>query len=267
MRRGFTLIELLVVIAIIAILAAILFPVFAQAKEAAKSTTCLSNGRNIGTAIQLYAGDHDDIVVPSLLAQTTAPLDEQVAGMWTKNIQQYLKSNDILFCPSFTEATQIKAEIERCYGRTTTLNNLLPPNKEYGGREGYFAHYGIGRGQIPASSCAPRNRPLQAYAGSGWTTDPNVTGSPLQWVNRAMTEVVEPARNAIAGDAYTAVRKDKSRVSVMFGCEGTFRHKGVGANYTFLDGHSKYIPNDPEFGYIDQDANGCHYKRYFAWNK
>ena len=59
-RRAFTLIELLVVIAIIAILAAILFPVFAQAKEAAKKTTCLANLKELGTAGILYANDEDD---------------------------------------------------------------------------------------------------------------------------------------------------------------------------------------------------------------
>ncbi|MER3496610.1 MAG: hypothetical protein C4320_07440, partial [Armatimonadota bacterium] len=60
MRRGFTLIELLVVIAIIAILAAILFPVFAQAKEAAKKTQCLSSLKQLNSAMILYAGDSDD---------------------------------------------------------------------------------------------------------------------------------------------------------------------------------------------------------------
>ncbi|RYG24037.1 prepilin-type N-terminal cleavage/methylation domain-containing protein [bacterium] len=62
-RRAFTLIELLVVIAIIAILAAILFPVFAQAKLAAKKTQAISNLKNIGTAAQLYMGDYDDVWV------------------------------------------------------------------------------------------------------------------------------------------------------------------------------------------------------------
>src|SRR4051794_16440535 len=60
MKRAFTLIELLVVIAIIAILAAILFPVFAQAKAAAKKTACLSNVKQMATAAQLYLGDNDD---------------------------------------------------------------------------------------------------------------------------------------------------------------------------------------------------------------
>lgn len=60
MRRAFTLIELLVVIAIIAILAAILFPVFAQAKEAAKKAACLSNMKQIGLAFNMYMSDEDD---------------------------------------------------------------------------------------------------------------------------------------------------------------------------------------------------------------
>lgn len=63
MKKGFTLIELLVVIAIIAILAAILFPVFAQAKAAAKKTGCLSNGKQLGTAINIYSADNDDRLV------------------------------------------------------------------------------------------------------------------------------------------------------------------------------------------------------------
>jgi len=60
-RRGFTLIELLVVIAIIAILAAILFPVFAQAREQARSISCLSNQKQIGTACMMYLQDYDEV--------------------------------------------------------------------------------------------------------------------------------------------------------------------------------------------------------------
>ena len=72
MKRAFTLIELLVVIAIIAILAAILFPVFAQAKFAAKKTVDLSNARQIGTAVKLYLGDSDDLM-PIFYAYNSDP--------------------------------------------------------------------------------------------------------------------------------------------------------------------------------------------------
>lgn len=86
MRRAFTLIELLVVIAIIAILAAILFPVFAQAKVAAKKTTAISNQKQISLGILLYAGDYDDIYprnddcVPNSSLNTALNMNDFPAG-------------------------------------------------------------------------------------------------------------------------------------------------------------------------------------------
>lgn len=88
-RRAFTLIELLVVIAIIAILAAILFPVFAQAKEAAKKTGCLSNQKNVGMAHQLYIGDYDDTYC---MLQYFTPTWDQVR--WYDQIFPYIKNGD-----------------------------------------------------------------------------------------------------------------------------------------------------------------------------
>jgi len=73
-RRGFTLIELLVVIAIIAILAAILFPVFAKAREKARQTKCLSNVRQIAVAIHMYAQDHSEVLLPKLTDKVWASL-------------------------------------------------------------------------------------------------------------------------------------------------------------------------------------------------
>src|SRR5512142_1907301 len=101
-RRGFTLIELLVVIAIIAILAAILFPVFAQAREKARGVSCLSNFRQLGTAFQMYLQDYDEVVLPRYRAcPSTGPAATPNAPLlWTDTIQPYVKNKQIFICPS-----------------------------------------------------------------------------------------------------------------------------------------------------------------------
>lgn len=99
-RRAFTLIELLVVIAIIAILAAILFPVFAQAKESARQSTCLSNMRQIGVASMMYAGDSND-VYPAWAARTP-PINNGNTDYLPPDMQlmPYAKNDQIWKCPS-----------------------------------------------------------------------------------------------------------------------------------------------------------------------
>lgn len=108
MRRGFTLIELLVVIAIIAILAAILFPVFARAREKARQTSCLSNLKQIGLGALMYAQDYDEIL-PSGARQ------EAVA--WYDIIQPYIKNKQIFVCPSWKSGgTNIWGDTHLGYG-------------------------------------------------------------------------------------------------------------------------------------------------------
>jgi prepilin-type N-terminal cleavage/methylation domain-containing protein/prepilin-type processing-associated H-X9-DG protein len=102
-RRGFTLIELLVVIAIIAILAAILFPVFAQARDKARSAACLSNGKQIASAVMMYTQDYDE-TLPHHAADvgngTTSFLAPNVATTWLRSILTYTKNSNVFNCPS-----------------------------------------------------------------------------------------------------------------------------------------------------------------------
>jgi len=95
-RRGFTLIELLVVIAIIAILAAILFPVFAKAREKARQISCLSNMKQMGLAEAMYSQDYDECFVPN------AAGDSAAGGVltWMTLLQPYMKNLQMIECPS-----------------------------------------------------------------------------------------------------------------------------------------------------------------------
>ncbi len=96
MRRGFTLIELLVVIAIIAILAAILFPVFAKAREKARQSSCLSNLKQIGTGMMMYVQDYDELY-PQHTAVFAAA---QMPGSWPNRVMPYVKNTQLFKCPS-----------------------------------------------------------------------------------------------------------------------------------------------------------------------
>lgn len=98
-NQGFTLIELLVVIAIIAILAAILFPVFARARENARRGSCLSNEKQLALAAMQYTQDYDE----RLFGFYTGPASSQVT--WMNRLQPYMKSTQIFVCPSETVAT------------------------------------------------------------------------------------------------------------------------------------------------------------------
>ncbi len=114
-RSGFTLIELLVVIAIIAILAAILFPVFARAREAARKSSCQSNLKQLALGIKMYMDDYDHKLPSSAIRGATAPdanfdlvigqlpaLSTQAIGAYTlpQVLNSYVKARNMWFCPS-----------------------------------------------------------------------------------------------------------------------------------------------------------------------
>jgi len=160
MKRGFTLIELLVVIAIIAILAAILFPVFAQAKVTAKQIVCLSNMKQVGMATMLYLGDWDDQyfpvarheVLPGFAPQTmwvgydnnNSPLDGGYYGLDYEPavdpprpglIDVYLKSQDVKKCPMMPTSFQMALAFNGFYSNFPSSYYAVNPaaqGNEYG---------------------------------------------------------------------------------------------------------------------------------------
>ncbi|HIE50716.1 MAG TPA: DUF1559 domain-containing protein [Armatimonadetes bacterium] len=95
-RKGFTLIELLVVIAIIAILAAILFPVFARAREKARMSSCTSNLRQLGMACLMYAQDYDEMLPVGYSGGNWCA----VGASWRQRVVPYVKNTQIFVCPS-----------------------------------------------------------------------------------------------------------------------------------------------------------------------
>src|SRR5580693_4847283 len=103
-QRAFTLIELLVVIAIISILAAILFPVFAQAREKARAIACLSNMKQIGTALQMYVQDNDERIFfragCAFGRSGDVPTAADSSNRWWNQVMPYLKSKAVFTCPS-----------------------------------------------------------------------------------------------------------------------------------------------------------------------
>src|SRR3954453_2232602 len=130
-RRAFTLIELLVVIAIIAILAAILFPVFAQAREAARKTSCLSNVRQLGLGWNMYSEDNDEtfpLTAQGCDAQGSQIYWQEIIEPYIKNTapsQVWLNKSSIFVCPNSLKAAPATDEA----GTPDTTGN--PPLGEY----------------------------------------------------------------------------------------------------------------------------------------
>ena len=145
-RKAFTLIELLVVIAIIAILAAILFPVFAQAKLAAKKTQTLSNVKNIGTGFQLYAGDSDDILPPFTGNASDVANWSQLRFMFPGLVDPYIKNG----------ANVATGELKDIWADPLTKPQL----GDLGGIRNTFAYnvYGLGGFSRACISSLPENQ-------------------------------------------------------------------------------------------------------------
>lgn len=120
-KAAFTLIELLVVIAIISILAAILFPVFAQAREKARQTSCVSNDKQLALGVLMYAQDYDETLPP------TAVPNEDDSILWPDELNPYVKNNQIRFCPSDGEEKLNSYGLNELNFSDLTDDDALPP--------------------------------------------------------------------------------------------------------------------------------------------
>ncbi|MFW5867445.1 MAG: DUF1559 domain-containing protein, partial [Armatimonadota bacterium] len=209
MRKGFTLIELLVVIAIIAILAAILFPVFARAREKARQTACLSNVKQIALATQMYAQDHGE-----MLPQGGTWSPDDVMIRWYDALEPYLKNEQILICPS-------------------SQNNDAPNTWNYGFVRQTTGYNGtIGGFTLPDGTAVPSGPAPVALA---------------QVQNPSETVLLSDAHNFYTELDFW-YRSDSPYDEVggaYYWVDG--RHNG-GANLGFMDGHAKWFASTSPYG-------------------
>jgi prepilin-type N-terminal cleavage/methylation domain-containing protein/prepilin-type processing-associated H-X9-DG protein len=240
MKRAFTLIELLVVIAIIAILAAILFPVFAQAKEAAKKTACLSNLKQLGLSYFLYAGDNDDNTVPQNIGRTDVVGITVSGGYWYNIVQPYSKNYQLLLCPDRTGSTNSNHII----GASTSAALLTVEQKRILG-------YGFNDG-------------LTSDSGWGMSLQDSIatTGDTLR-PGRSSTSLVTPAQMIAFGDTFDTPGYSAAMDNAFSGGDkplktSSIHHSGK-LNYAFADGHAKSVAMQigiyTGFGQVGRAAN------------
>ncbi len=217
-KKGFTLIELLVVIAIISLLAAILFPVFAQARERARSASCLSNLKQIGIGMMMYVQDYDEKYFArtnypgnTYAGQTPAstyswqpPVNTADDDKWF--LRPYMKSREVFYCPSYSKA-----------------DNPSIPQPPIGYAYNLIAGYPNSYATVPLLSLAIVQEPalMVAFVDSTWTRDAYPPSSSLFHVNYC---------RQLTGASYNVCDTDKR----FYG-----RHQD-GINVLYMDGHAKW---------------------------
>jgi prepilin-type N-terminal cleavage/methylation domain-containing protein/prepilin-type processing-associated H-X9-DG protein len=227
---GFTLIELLVVIAIIAILAAILFPVFAQAREKARTISCLSNTKQIGLATMMYVQDYDETFFSQPwpggcpMSQTGYWTDGPSSGLvqpqqhWATLIYPYVKNGQLFHCPSFSGST---------YTASYALFNCSDPTQ---------------------NSSSPRNIKEVDYGLNEWILAVPVTlaalGSPAEiGLGQDATYIYDGPSVCVHGSLYF-INAIEAFGGPIDWWGNSVRHT-AGNNFFFCDGHSKWARPSP----------------------
>lgn len=206
-RRGFTLIELLVVIAIIAILAAILFPVFARAREAARATSCRSNLKQLGTAMQMYVQDYDQTYPSSWYGTAYGP---NTGYTWRIASLPYIKNVQVFYCPSAPASS-----------KTWDGSPAFTPNE-------WNLHSSYGYNQIHWDS-----------------TSPNLLNPPSGRAEAVITSPAETILLAEKQDAIDQIAFQPDTVYTYGNAEPlASRRHSEGSNFLFGDGHVKWLKPD-----------------------
>ena len=263
-NEGFTLIELLVVIAIIAILAAILFPVFAQAREKARQTSCLSNQKQIGLAALQYYQDYDETgprFVSTPAENASGPPGSSQRGTWIAFLYPYMKNTGIWKCPNMPDATSNGNSI----WNTTASTLGSSPYRNISLWQGYGWNYHYLNGPASKNNCS------QFYAdGSGVPVAAAAIGKPAETVMFAGS-ALEPGKGTFAGAnslypihggyyplespaaltaningqydtcPYTNGAWGQGSYMGPYGGFEQLRHSGMGGNVSFCDGHTKFM--------------------------
>jgi len=250
-----------------------LFPVFAQAREKARSISCLSNSKQIGTAVLMYGQDYDETVVPWFVG-TGLPRDEWRHDLksWNQNLQPYTKNgapvdppsgygptippNGMMQCPSHNPANMSRsAASPDC--DNDPLAGWYPP-------KWYHAHYGIGFGVV----CNPSGGGAWGCVAAGTQQDPvfAFAGSDVRVHVMTLAEINRPAESVEVTDGMTGIlappASSTNGFGTTMGCEAANAHHG-GGNHTFADGHSKWIARNSE-RYLQQGTDGLWFKRFYS---
>jgi prepilin-type N-terminal cleavage/methylation domain-containing protein/prepilin-type processing-associated H-X9-DG protein len=210
--RGFTLIELLVVIAIIAILAAILFPVFARARENARRSSCMSNLKQIGIGIMQYTQDYDEVLP---WYQTTTP-----TRGWADSVQPYIKSTQVFQCPSDVTGPP------PIFGTDPAGANAVAGDSYYGASD-----YAINQNLSRAT-------PLAANGVTASVTLASITTTAQTVMAMDYTAPVLATKNSNIGSC-PACGGNRSTGLAQFRV-GTGQRHLEGTNWLMVDGHAKW---------------------------